>query len=356
MRTGPWGPRGNATYNTLWQTAAAAGIAVFAASGDSGSPACDQGQATATPYGAQYGLSISGLASSQYDTAVGGTDLNWTSSGMPPTSPSWNTTNDPTTGASAKGYMPEIPWNSACTNPLVLPYLQTVIVTGLKNNGFSPTSPTDTESGCNFIIQWYPTVLSLTSGQLDLSALVNTVGAGGGKSNCINGDQQNQSSCTQGYPKPTWQAGVTGIPSDSARDIPDVSFFASNGFLGSAYLICITDNGTTTPNTCLTSTSPTTEPTALEIGGTSAASPAMAGVMALINQKAGAPQGNPNSELYTLAGKQTYANCKSENGTNSNGCSFNDVVTGTITMACQPGVARLHRGALRGLDGPPERV
>ncbi len=61
----------------------------------------------------------------------------------------------------------------------------------------------------------------------------------------------------------------------------------------------------------------------------------MAGVMALINQKAGAPQGNPNSELYTLAGKQTYSNCKSENGTTSNGLLFNDVVTGTITMACQ---------------------
>ncbi len=115
------GAAGNATYNTLWQTAAAAGIAVFAASGDSGSPACDQGQATGTPYGAQFGLSVSGLASSQYDTAVGGTDLNWGSSGTPPTSPSWNTTNNPTTGASAKGYMPEIPWNDSCTNPEVLP-------------------------------------------------------------------------------------------------------------------------------------------------------------------------------------------------------------------------------------------
>ena len=30
----------------------------------------------------------------------------------------------------------------------------------------------------------------------------------------------------------------------------------------------------------------------------------VAGVMALINQKAGSPQGNPNSELYVLAGKQ----------------------------------------------------
>jgi subtilase family serine protease len=325
------GGAGNATYNNLWQTAAAAGIAVFAASGDSGSPACDQAMATSTPYGAQFGLSVSGLASSQYDTAVGGTDLIWTSSGTPPTSPNWNTTNDPTTGANAKGYMPEIPWNSACTNPEILPYLQTVIVPGLKNNGFSPTSPTDAETGCNFIVQWYQIVLNLTHGQLDLSAYVNTVGAGGGKSNCINGDGQHPTSCTQGYPKPTWQAGVTGMPNDSARDIPDVSFFASNGFLGSAYLICVTDNGV-----CLTSTSPTTEPTAQEIGGTSAATPAMAGVMALINQKAGSSQGNPNAALYTLAAKQTYSSCKSE-GPPSGSCYFNDVDTGTITMACQQG-------------------
>ena len=71
------GTTGNTSYNNLWQTAASAGIAVFAASGDSGSPACDQGQATSTPYGAQYGLSVSGLASPQYVTAVGGTDFNW---------------------------------------------------------------------------------------------------------------------------------------------------------------------------------------------------------------------------------------------------------------------------------------
>ena len=56
------GTAGNTSYNNLWQTAASAGIAVFAASGDSGSPACDQGQATGTPYGAQYGLSVSGLS------------------------------------------------------------------------------------------------------------------------------------------------------------------------------------------------------------------------------------------------------------------------------------------------------
>ena len=38
----------------------------------------------------------------------------------------------------------------------------------------------------------------------------------------------------------------------------------------------------------------------------------MAGVMALINGKAGKSQGNPNAALYTLAATQTYAACSSD--------------------------------------------
>ena len=63
----------------------------------------------------------------------------------------------------------------------------------------------------------------------------------------------------------------------------------------------------------------------------------MAGVMALINQKAGAPQGNPNAELYTLASKQNYANCSAETAKTNDGCYFNDPNTGTIAMACASG-------------------
>ncbi len=320
------GTAGNTSYNNLWQTAASAGIAVFAASGDSGSPACDQGQAPGTPYGAQYGLSVSGLASTIYNTAVGGTDFNW---GISTAAPYWNATNNATNGASAAGYMPEIPWNDSCTNALALTYFQS-LATQLQDLGYpTATSPTDLESGCNFAATWATTIVSL--GGPDTSAFVNTVGAGGGASNCTINDGATVASCSGGYAKPGWQAGVTGIPPDLKRDIPDVSFFASPGFLGSAYLICVSANGA-----CLTSVNPTVEPTAQEIGGTSAASPAMAGVMALINQKAGSPQGNPNAELYTLASKQTYASCKSETGTTSNGCYFNDVDTGTIAMACAP--------------------
>ena len=65
------------------------------------------------PYGAQFGLSVSGIASSPYDTAVGGTDFNWGSTA----SPYWNTRTTPH-GATAKGYVPEVPWNDTCTDPI----------------------------------------------------------------------------------------------------------------------------------------------------------------------------------------------------------------------------------------------
>ena len=87
------------------------------------------------------------------------------------------------------------------------------------------------------------------------------VGGSGGASNCtVNSTTNstttpNPASCSGGYAKPTWQTGVSGIPTDSKRDIPDVSFFAGNGFFGSAYLICVSDMGA-----CVTSPTATTEP------------------------------------------------------------------------------------------------
>jgi len=320
------GTSGNTSYNNLWQTAASQGIAVFAAAGDSGSASCDQGgDAAGTPYSAKYGLSVSGIASTAFDTAVGGTDLNWGTTA----SPYWNSTNNSANGSTAIGYVPEVPWNDTCTNPLLLSYFQT-IATYLNNHAVSAPSPTNAESSCNFVLNYYVAVNSLAG--VDISSFVDTDGTGGGVSNCTTNDGSTVASCTGGYAKPSWQAGVTGIPNDSKRDLPDVSFFAGNGLFGSAYLICVSDWGT-----CLTSTATAPEPTVGEIGGTSAGTPAMAGVMALINQKAGSAQGNPNSQLYVLAGKQTYPSCSAETVTSSSSCYFNDIDTGTNAMPCTSG-------------------
>jgi pseudomonalisin len=83
------------------------------------------------------------------------------------------------------------------------------------------------------------------------------------------------------YAKPSWQSG-TGVPADRKRDVPDVSLTAAghDGYL-------IYQNGELAV-----------------VGGTSAASPSFAGVMALVAQNTAARQGNANNVFYPLASKQ----------------------------------------------------
>lgn len=349
------GTAGNVAFYNLWQSAAAEGISVFVASGDAGSPACDDNisQSTGNPYSAQFGLAVNGLASTPFDTAVGGTDFSWckptldskgniqgcpTSSTLQGTPAYWNTSNNSSNGASAANYIPEIAWNDTCTNPILASYLESVAPL------VGETTPTNAEGACNFVQNNWQSIYQ--NYQTMLAPFVDTIGGGGGASNCVSNDGQNVTSCNSatttgtsygsipltndGWQKPSWQAGVTGIPNDGVRDLPDVSFFAGDGTLSSAYLFCVSQAGS-----C--SYSSTSQNTAQEAGGTSFGAPAMAGVMALINQKSGAAQGNPDPQLYELGGEQTYSSCSAESVKTSNACYFNDVNQGTIAMACDLG-------------------
>jgi pseudomonalisin len=80
------------------------------------------------------------------------------------------------------------------------------------------------------------------------------------------------------YPKPSWQS-APGVPADRKRDIPDVSLAAAghDGYL-------FFQDGKL-----------------FAVGGTSAASPSFAGLMALVVAATHARQGNPNPILYRLA-------------------------------------------------------
>ena len=360
------GTAGNVEYYDLWQTAASEGISVFVASGDAGSASCDDGYAWAAS-----GLTVSGLASTPWNTAVGGTDFNWcspdTANGSADTeckaAPYWSSSNLTPPGGtqasySALGYVPEVPWNESCANPLTLSWVQDAAnaIYGIPSSGSNGI--TNVEQSCNFIDDYYGN----TSGDLGqtypyLENLLAVVGGSGGSSGCVVGNAvtntntgemtgctvgatstgstsnpdtgTSQASLTvyptatgNGWPKPSWQTGVTGIPSDGVRDLPDVSFFAADGYVSSsAYLICVTQEGS-----C--SYSSLAEPFAQEVGGTSVATPAMAGVMALINQKAGAAQGLANPGLYSLAAKQSgsgYGSCSAETGKTTSSCYFNDI-------------------------------
>jgi len=276
-------------YDDLWQQASAEGITVIVASGDSGSAACDQGNDFATA-----GLSISGIASTPYNVAIGGTDFK---NGIPP-SPFWNATNATTTQASALGYIPESTWNDSCAN----------------------TANTGSLATCTAAIL-----------NQDAGTGADTAAAGGGPSSLT-------LSSVPVNAKPTWQMGITGNPADGFRDIPDVSFFAGDGFNGSFYVICQQDQNALdggTPGTCDLN-SPFLD--LQGVGGTSAGAPAFAGVMALVNQKTGQRQGNANFVLYQLYKNNPTKICASAASPAST-CIFYDLTTGSgnNSVACQGG-------------------
>jgi hypothetical protein len=121
------------------------------------------------------------------------------------------------------------------------------------------------------------------------------------------------------------------VPNDGKRDIPDISLLAGNGLNGSFYVVCQSDQ---TPSNSCNLNSPFTN--FIGVGGTSASSPAFAGIMALINQKTGSAQGNANPELYSLAASESQSACNSSQGPASS-CIFNDVTSGTNAVPCTSG-------------------
>jgi len=285
------GSTGNAFYNALWQQAAAEGITVAVSSGDSGSAGCDPDPSGVSPNAAIDGVSVSGIASTPYNVAVGGTDFDSSTQN----STYWSTTSG--TVNSAMKYMPETTWNdSTCA----ISY---------------PTSP------CT----------AVDSQGADLTA------TGGGPSNCAT---SSSSSCTGGYGKPAYQMGAItpGTAGYTTRLIPDLSFFASNGQNNVALVTCDSDSKDQGGGACaLTSTSAVFT----LVGGTSASTPAFAGVMALVNQQTGQRQGNANYALYGLANldaNYTTGKCASSAGqTPASGCVFNDVTKGNNSVACVAG-------------------
>lgn len=109
--------------------------------------------------------------------------------------------------------------------------------------------------------------------------------------------------------KPSWQTGP-GVPGDSFRDVPDVSFSSS---LHDGYLICLASAGFDCSSQIAV------------FGGTSAAAPSMAGVAALLNQRLGAAQGNLNPLLYQLAASALRQNSTTD--------AFHDVTPQTSGVA-----------------------
>jgi hypothetical protein len=94
-----------AFFRDLWSQAAAQGITVCVSSGDSGPAGCDGGASSTGS-----GPAVSGLASTPFDVAVGGTQFDEGSGAY------WRERNDPD-GGSALGYIPEKAWNESGAAP-----------------------------------------------------------------------------------------------------------------------------------------------------------------------------------------------------------------------------------------------
>ncbi len=298
------GAAGNLQYANFWEQAASQGITVTVSTGDGGSAACDD---TNTQTQATQGLAVSGLASTPYDIAVGGTDFavlagsgfaQYVSTG----------TNQVPPYESANGFIPEVPWNDS------------VVTDGTVASDIA---------------------------YKDASGNGNIVAGAGGKSSVAYCSVGNNSdgSCSgllSGYPKPAFQTGVT--PSDGVRDIPDVSFFAANGAYSAVWVYC-SDNvadgvSSQTYTDCQSTGGQFTSTTTFgRIGGTSAAAPAFAGMLALVAQSQGGIRlGQANNVLYNLAA-------------NHYSTVFHDVTSGNNSVPCKAGTPNCaSNGFLTGYD------
>ena len=188
----------------------------------------------------------------------------------------WNPTNG-RDYSSAIGYIPESAWNESC-------------------DPSQPPAPTNCAFG---------------------TANLNLLASGGGASSI--------------YAKPNWQVG-TGVPADNMRDIPDLAFASASAH--DDFVYCTSLGGTA----CQMNSQQQVVGLTL-VGGTSVAAPAMAGMLALIEQKNGAFQGQINYTLYRLAATATNV-CDSSQQTNptaQNACVFYDVTSGNNNVPCAGG-------------------
>ena len=250
------GAAGNLEVLNAWQQAAAQGIAVTVASGDSGSAGCDNPNLVTA---ATKGFGISGLASTPYNIAVGGTDFDVLANQFATYVNSTNSSNY----TSALGYIPEEPWNDSTS----------------VNGALASNKPLKDNNGNT-----------------------NVWAGGGGPSTAGNN--------AAGYVKPAWQQGFTPSNNDSVRDIPDVSLLAGSGQYQALWAICI-------GNDCMDGANSSVH----GVGGTSAAAPAFAGMLALVQQKIGARLGQAAWVLYKLA--------------QTNPSAFHAVNTGNISVVCE---------------------
>ena len=252
------------SLEAVMQQAATQGQTVITASGDQGSTACSG--YTSLGAAAQEVVAVNYPASSAYVTGMGGTEITAANSTSSNTTYWSGGTSSSDTLTSALKYIPEVAWN-------------------------------------------------------DDDPSVGLSASGGGASSLV--------------AQPAWQTSyftATGEtnPDSSHRLVPDISLYSSPGFPG--YLYCTSDQtnwfaGSLTAAaqqaSCNSGFRDSSSGLLTVAGGTSFASPIFAGMVALINQKAGytTGQGLINPTLYQLAAiSSTYASAFHDITSGNNNC------------------------------------
>jgi len=250
------------TLEAILEQGASQGQSIIVASGDDGSTACysDVTSSTTTITSQEMALAVNYPASSAYVTALGGTEFSSDAVSTSNTS-YWESTSGSDVVASAKSYIPEQVWN---------------------DDSASTASQ-------------YGAASALSSG-------------GGGTSIYT--------------ARPSWQTGVSGIPSGNYRLVPDISLDSSPSHAG--YLYCSSDsNSTGITGSCSNGFRDSNSQYLTVAGGTSFAAPIFAGMLAIINQKENSTgQGVVSSALYTMAANPTtYASAFHDITSGSNACT-----------------------------------
>lgn len=268
---------GNQFYSALWEQAAAEGITVMVSTGDSGAAGCDTPAATGDA--SDPTVASQGAAVNGLASSAYNLAVGGTQLAENGDAAYWAEQNNAAFG-SLLSYIPEQAWNESC-------------------------SPSD------------------CAGQSNLYA------GGGGASNCTAFTHSGSTiTCTGGYAKPAWQSGP-GVSADGARDLPDLSLAAAQH---DGYVLCLFDSCSVDPSTG--------DFYFYVVGGTSLSTPEFAGVMALVDQQTGEPQGQAAPTLYTLAAEQSpiLSQCNVSNpGASFPSCIFLDITQGNNSVPCAGG-------------------